>query len=189
MSALISGLYVAFFWQTGLQFEVNSYSLLQNIMLFPVQHLGSFILMLIVFFGCMAFAGFGTRKKRSWGGLHGVVHIVMAVISWSLGSMIVELIVGVDTVVLGAYLSRMITFLIGGFLGGTLFGLYLWVSLNKLRIHHNEAFSALSCPNYKNFLRCNINAEGVLEISVIGIEKSASDNEQHPVSNRSDPYG
>lgn len=181
MSALIGGLYVAFFWQTGLQFEVKSYSLLQNILLFPVQHLESFILMLIVILGCMAFAGFGDLKKISWGGLHGVVHIVMAVISWCLGRMIVESIVSNDNVVLGVYLSRIITFLIGGFLGGTLFGLYLLVSLNKLGIHRTEAFSALSCPDYKNFLRCNINAEGVLEISVTGIDKSASDNQQHPV--------
>lgn len=181
MSAFIGGLYMAFFWQTGLQSESNSNNLLQNIMLFPVQHLGPFILMLIVIAGSMAFAGFGSAKTMVWGGIHGLAHIVMAVICWSIGSSISEVIVGIDSVVLGVYLSRIITFLIGGLLGGTLFGIYLWISLNLLRLHHNEAFSALCCPDYKNFLRCNFTAEGALEISVIGIEKSASDNQRHPV--------
>ncbi|MEE9412962.1 MAG: hypothetical protein V3V22_07915, partial [Methylococcales bacterium] len=175
MAALIGTLYVAFFWKTGLQFNVN------NVLLFPFQHIGSFTLMLIVLLGCVAFAGFGSRKKIGWGLVHGLAHIVMAVFSWLIGSTITELIVNTDAVVLDVYLSRMITFLIGGIFGGTLFGIYLWISLNKLGIHHNEAFSALSCPDYKNFLRCNINAEGVLEIVVIGIEKSAPDSEQHPV--------
>jgi hypothetical protein len=137
--------------------------------------------MLIVIAGCMAFAGFGSLKTISWGGIHGLAHILMAFFSWFLSSMIVDLIVSADSVVLGIYLSRIITFLIGGFLGGTLFGIYLWVSLNKFHIHQNEAFSALSCPDYKNFLRCKFNAEGALEISVIGIEKTAPDNQKHPV--------
>ncbi len=181
MSILIAGLYVAFFWQTGLHLGGNNVTTWQNILLFPLQHIGSFILMLIVIAGCMAFAGFGSLKTISWGGVHGLAHIVMAVISWFLGSMIAELIVSVDSVVLGIYLTRIITFLMGGFLGGSLFGIYLWISLNKFHIHQNEAFSALSCPDYKNFLRCKINTEGALEISVIGIEKTAPDNQQHPV--------
>ena len=181
MSAFIGGLYVAFLWQTGLQLESNNDSFWQTIMLFPVHHFGSFILMLIVFVGSIAFAGFGSTKTIGLGAIHGLAHIIMAVICWFIGSSISELIVGIDSVVLGAYLSRIITFLIGGLLGGTLFGIYLWISLNILRHHHNEAFSALCCPDYKNFLRCKFTAEGALEISVIGIEKSASDDQQHPV--------
>ncbi len=177
MSAFIGGLYMAFFWQSGLQLESNN----DNFWLFPVQHMGPFILMLIVIAGSMAFAGFGSTKTMVWGGIHGLAHIVMAVICWSIGHSISEFIVGIDSVVLGVYLSRIITFLIGGLLGGTLFGVYLWISLNILRHHHNEAFSALSCADYKNFLRCKFTAEGALEISVIGIEKSASDDQQHPV--------
>jgi hypothetical protein len=177
MSAFIAGLYVAFFWQTGLQFESSN----DNFWLFPVQHSGSFILMLLVIAGSMAFAGFGSTKTLGLGGIHGLAHIIMAIICWFIGSSISDLIVGVDSVVLGVYLSRIITFLIGGLLGGTLFGVYLWISLNIFRHHHNEAFSALSCADYKNFLRCKFTTEGALEISVIGIEKSASDEQQHPV--------
>jgi hypothetical protein len=181
MSAFIGGLYVAFFWQTGLQLESNSNLLWQNIMLFPVQHLGAFILMLIVIAGSIAFAGFGSTKTIGLGGIHGLAHIFMAIICWLIGGSISELIVGTDSVALDVYLSRIITLLIGGFLGGTIFGIYLWISLNIFRHHHNEAFSALSCADYKNFLRCKVTAEGALEISVIGIEKSASDDQQHPV--------
>ena len=55
-------------------------------------------------------------------------------------------------------------------LGPLLLGLYLWGSLNVMRRHGNEAFSALRIQNYKNFLRFHITADR-LTIYPVGVVK------------------
>ena len=50
-------------------------------------------------------------------------------------------------------------------------GAYLFVSLNVFGRHHNEAFSSLAIPDWKNFLRLHIDDSGALRIYPIGIDR------------------
>lgn len=60
----------------------------------------------------------------------------------------------------------------GGWLAGSvILGLYLLISLNLFRRHSNEAFSALSIQDWKNFLRIRIEDNGKLTIFPIGLRK------------------
>jgi len=49
--------------------------------------------------------------------------------------------------------------------------LYLFVSVNFLGLHYTEAFSSMRMEDFKNFLRCHIDKNGVLSIYSIGVEK------------------
>lgn len=53
----------------------------------------------------------------------------------------------------------------------TFFGCYLWLALNVLGIHWNEAFSSLRIKDFKNFLRIRIGRDGALEVYPIGLTK------------------
>jgi len=39
----------------------------------------------------------------------------------------------------------------------------------------------LSWPHYKSFLRCEVEKDGSLTVNVIGVDRTASENESHPV--------
>jgi hypothetical protein len=69
-------------------------------------------------------------------------------------------------------LAGAIIFVLGWIVGSFVMGVYLVISLNFFKRHSNEAFSALACPDWKNFLRLRINADG-LTIFPIGIRKVA----------------
>lgn len=77
----------------------------------------------------------------------------------SAGSLEQELIFVLELTLLGA---------IGGWL---ITALYLIISNRTAGLHDQEVFSAQSNPNYKNFLRLNINGRGQLRIYPIGIDK------------------
>ena len=69
-------------------------------------------------------------------------------------------------------LCRLSVLYIGGHLiGSFIMGLYLLLSLNLWRHHHNEAFSALRIKDYKNFLRLRIKPDGTLDIFPIGVPR------------------
>ncbi|HET8947313.1 MAG TPA: hypothetical protein VFQ07_10045, partial [Candidatus Polarisedimenticolia bacterium] len=55
--------------------------------------------------------------------------------------------------------------------GSVIMGLYLLVSLNLFGFHRNEAFSALRCEDWKNFLKLHIDRRGDLTIYAIGIDR------------------
>jgi hypothetical protein len=66
----------------------------------------------------------------------------------------------------------------------SLFGCYLWVALNLLGIHWDEAFSSLRIKDYKNFLRIRIAGDGSLDVYPIGLTRVPRSNktaklEQH----------
>ncbi|MEW5320472.1 MAG: hypothetical protein WDW38_011542 [Sanguina aurantia] len=54
---------------------------------------------------------------------------------------------------------------------GFVLGIYLYVSVCVLRIHYDEAFSALRVPNFKALTRCHINRDGDLELFTLAIDK------------------
>jgi hypothetical protein len=62
-----------------------------------------------------------------------------------------------------------ILFIGGHIIGSFIMGIYLLISLNLWRHHHNEAFSAIRIKDYKNFLRIRIKPDGNLDIFPIGV--------------------
>lgn len=67
--------------------------------------------------------------------------------------------------------SAVILFVLGWIVGSTILGIYLFISLNIFGRHANEAFSSLAIPDYKNFLRMRIEANGDLTIFPIGLKR------------------
>ncbi|KAE8729191.1 Calcineurin-like metallo-phosphoesterase superfamily protein isoform 2 [Hibiscus syriacus] len=51
------------------------------------------------------------------------------------------------------------------------FGSYLYICINWLHIHFDEAFSSLRIANYKSFTRFHINPDGDLEVFTLAIDK------------------
>lgn len=62
------------------------------------------------------------------------------------------------------------TTLLGALLGGSLMGLYLWLSSACLNLNFNTAFGSLRIEDYKNFLRIKVEGDAI-SIYAIGIEK------------------
>jgi hypothetical protein len=55
------------------------------------------------------------------------------------------------------------------------FGSYLYISINWLHLHFDEAFSSLRIANYKSFTRFHLNREGDLEVFTLAINKVAKE--------------
>ncbi|XP_044475287.1 uncharacterized protein LOC123203157 [Mangifera indica] len=51
------------------------------------------------------------------------------------------------------------------------FGSYLYICINWLNIHFDEAFSSLRIANYKAFTRFHINRDGDLEVFTLAVDK------------------
>ncbi|TMX01141.1 hypothetical protein EJD97_025080 [Solanum chilense] len=51
------------------------------------------------------------------------------------------------------------------------FGSYLYICINWLHIHFDEAFSSLRIANYKSFTRFHINNNGDLEVFTLAVDK------------------
>jgi hypothetical protein len=129
---------------------------------------------LLVWGGFLLFTDVHSPTYRIVGGtLHGFAHVLsvfligwgatyvgVSVLHWRFGSVRQLLLAGA------------IIFVLGWIVGSIVMGIYLTISLNFFGRHSNEAFSALACPDWKNFLRLRINADG-LTIFPIGIRKVA----------------
>lgn len=51
------------------------------------------------------------------------------------------------------------------------FGSYLYICINWLHIHFDEAFSSLRIANYKAFTRFHIKSDGDLEVFTLAVDK------------------
>ncbi|XP_057974243.1 uncharacterized protein LOC131162100 isoform X2 [Malania oleifera] len=51
------------------------------------------------------------------------------------------------------------------------FGIYLYICINWLNLHFDEAFSSLRIANYKAFTRFHINRDGDLEVFTLAVDK------------------
>lgn len=164
LSCLLGGIYTLMFWTTPPQ-EIE--------WSFAISHPGSAMLVIMLFVAFYFLADARSKlKKITMGLLHGAVHLAAAVCLWLL----------VDRLYPGngVYGSRIVVFLMGSLVGGTIFGLYLLASLNLLGTHNNEAFSSLRIDRYKHFLRFRLTAEGLM-LYVIGIKHVRStDGTQAP---------
>ncbi|MFH0957530.1 MAG: hypothetical protein V1897_02400 [Pseudomonadota bacterium] len=108
----------------------------------------------------------GRFFRHLWGGMaHGMAHLA-AVCSLSF----IEHMVSNRWAFLGDVVLYPLIVGTGGYiLGPVILGAYLLVSLNCFSVHHNEAFSSLRNPNYKNFLRVNVAKNGTLTIYPVGV--------------------
>ena len=69
------------------------------------------------------------------------------------------------------FLLMMVLF--GGGIGGSVFGLYLLLSLNIFGMNLTNAFSSLRIEGYLNFVRMRFSSDGALTLYPIGIDKPA----------------
>lgn len=51
------------------------------------------------------------------------------------------------------------------------FGSYLYICINWLHLHFDEAFSSLRIANYKSFTRFHISSDGNLEVFTLAVDK------------------
>ena len=112
------------------------------------------------------------RWYRIVGGvLHGFAHLVATFfIGWGAARLGYALDLPFDS--WGQLLlSGSILFVLGWIIGSTILGAYLFISLTFFGRHANEAFSSLSIPDYKNFLRMRIEANGDLTVFPIGLRR------------------
>lgn len=105
--------------------------------------------------------------------LHGSIHLAAALSISALTTYTLAQEGGLN-LVLERFISSAITFAGGYFVGATIMGLYLVVSVCVFRRHGNEAFSSLKIEGYKNFLRMRLDKDG-LSVWAFGLEKVPSD--------------
>ena len=104
--------------------------------------------------------------------IHGFVHLAATFFaSWGIAYWISGG-QGIDTnSIPQILLVGLLIFAAGWLIGSLIMGLYLYVSLNVFGRHSNEAFSSLSIPDYKNFIRIKINTNGDLELFPVGVDR------------------
>lgn len=128
------------------------------------------ILTLVLLLGLAGFAGSKTKWSPLIGGLHGFVHILVAVFATWLFAY-VNLVwwgMAVDGLPqIGLFVVEMMV--VGGIMGGSLMGLYLFFANRLFGLHINEAFSCQAIADYKNFLRLHIDERGVLRVYPIKV--------------------
>ena len=122
-------------------------------------------------------------KKVGLGLGHSVVHFATLVVSYCLAIEFIALThlpIGIPFGGLLIFLGVMVV--IGGLLGGFVFGVFLLFSLNVMNLQWTNAFSSLRVKDYKNFLRLKIDKEGGLTVFPIGIERTGENpSEPHPI--------
>jgi hypothetical protein len=132
---------------------------------------GVLLLSALLVLGMIGFADHRFGRGR-WlaGGLHGVAHLAASLGVFGGAFALTGALLPSGSVpqeLLGAVLV-----FAGGFLvGPTLMGLYLLLSLNGFGAHPNEAFSSLSIPDWKNFVRMRLDREGRLWLYPIGLRR------------------
>ena len=128
---------------------------------------------LAIFVGFLFF----TDTHSTWyrlvaGPLHGISHLIATfLIGWTAARVAFKDLGLAFQSAYQLFFSAGFIFLFGAFIGSTIMGLYLYVSLNWCGRHSNEAFSALKIEDWKNFLRFRIEANGNLTIFPIAIRK------------------
>jgi len=124
-------------------------------------------LVLLFYIGFYYFSQGGRLFRAVWGAtVHGSAHVLAV---WWLADLMNRSL-GTDLAGAGTAVYRALGLLAGGYLlGGLIMGVYLFVSLNVLGHHHNEAFSSLRIKHYKNFLRLHVKSDGTLDIYPIGV--------------------
>lgn len=126
----------------------------------------------LLFLGFVLFTDTHSKLYR-WiaGPLHGIAHVLAVFfIGWWATYISVTYVDKFDS--FWQLVSAGALIVAGGWLvGSAIMGIYLLISLDLCKRHSNEAFSALSIQDWKNFLRIRIEDNGNLTIFPIGIPK------------------
>ncbi|HEV8591572.1 MAG TPA: hypothetical protein VGQ55_05670, partial [Pyrinomonadaceae bacterium] len=128
----------------------------------------------LIFAGFLVFTDTHSKVYRFIAGpIHALIHLAAVFfIGW-----FAAYFVGGDADLRSRSLSQLaavasIIFAGGSIVGSAIMGIYLFASLNFFGRHHNEAFSSIKIPDYKNFLRFKIDEKsGELTIYPIGVER------------------
>ncbi len=123
---------------------------------------------------CFVFFTDTHSKLYKW--LGGLTHFFMNLLSIAYVGLFATFInnkIFNENLITGFTFIPLIIFGLGWFFGALNMGIYLTVSMNIFGRHDNEAFSAIKCPDYKNFIRMHIDNKGTLTIYPIKIEKAA----------------
>lgn len=152
-------------------------------------------LMLLILTGFIFFTF--TEQNSRWfrwlvGSLHGLSHIIAAILICFLGYAIsiqinpqhsTDLLPMLPAVLTGAA----VIFALGFLVGGCLMGIYLFISLNIFGQHVTAAFSSLRIEGWKNFLRMKLDLKtGELTIYPIGLRRVARWKDWEMVSQNGD---
>ena len=132
-----------------------------------------------VFWILLAWGGFllFTDTHSKWyrwiaGTLHGLTHLLcIFVIGWGATYIGVTYLHWPFKSVRQLLLAGALIVILGWIVGSIVMGIYLAISLNVFKRHSNEAFSALACPDWKNFLKLRIDRNGALTIYPVGIRR------------------
>jgi hypothetical protein len=192
MTAVFVGAYLLFNWLLNMNARVDNYpSLVEAIAIGSIVEapfryawvaFGSpwpVILFCVAIGGYYYFADspYDKGKRFKIGAIHGVIQataatLVTSLILWAIGRCCLAGLpvtgplhaFAVGGSILGATL-------VAAFVSATIFGLYLWINLNRWSRHWNEAFSALAIKDYKSFLRMRIDPDGRLRVYPIGLSE------------------
>lgn len=122
------------------------------------------------------FVFFNDTHSKLYKWIGGLVHFFMNLVSIAYIGLFATYInntVFNENLITGFTFIPVIIFGLGWYFGAFNMGIYLTVSMNFFDRHDNEAFSALRCIDYKNFLRLHIDKEGTLTIYPVKIQKAA----------------
>jgi hypothetical protein len=137
------------------------------------------ILFLVAIGGYRYFADepYDSAKRNKIGVIHGIVQagaatLVTSLILWAIGRCCFGAVpiagwpaaLAVGVAIFAATLAAAVT-------SATVFGLYLWINLNRWGRHWNEAFSALAIRDFKCFLRMKIDSENRLHVHPVGLSE------------------
>ena len=132
---------------------------------------GAMLLLSALLCSLYLFADWGSRVTKLLAGLlHAAGHILLCVVLlWA------SLRVGMRTSGTSDHAVSTLLFtaqlvVLGGFLGGHLVGVYLFLS-SLFGRHINEVFVSQSIPHYKSFLRLHLLEDGRLDMYALGIDR------------------
>ncbi|MES2199453.1 MAG: metallophosphoesterase, partial [Chlamydiota bacterium] len=142
---------------------------IQAVLLSPL----GFFWILICLGGFIFFTDTRSPLYRFFGGLlHAFTHLAaIFFLGWGVTYLCVTHLGFAFTSIPQLITSAFLIFCGGWLIGPIIMGIYLLISLNVFGRHSNEAFSALHCPDWKNFLRLKIDIAGKLTIFPIGIRR------------------
>jgi hypothetical protein len=125
----------------------------------------------LLVFGFYFFTETHDKRFKRWGGLaHATAHLVAAFLLGWLGLYAAVTWMDLPLNSISQILVTGLLIALGGyFVGPTIMGTYLYVSMNWFRRHAGE-FSALRCEDHKSWLRLHVGPTGDLRIHALGID-------------------
>ncbi|MDX1532434.1 MAG: hypothetical protein R3362_12960, partial [Rhodothermales bacterium] len=132
----------------------------------------AFLTVLVLFGGLVAFADCTGWRRGLLGLAHGAVHIVvLLLLTWAFAQVNLDGLGLAEDGLVQVFLFAAEMVVVGGMVGGLVFGVYLYLSHVLMGVHDNEVFAAQSIPDYKHVVRLRIDRRGGLTVFPIGIER------------------